>query len=214
MDHGGIFALPNLRGGGEYGKEWHHAGTIHRKQNVFDDFIAAAEYLVDAGITEPGMLGSGGGSNGGLLTAATMLQRPNLFGAVYSSVGVHDMLRYHEFTIGSAWATDYGTSADAEEFKTLIAYSPVHNVRSDVDYPPILLATSDHDDRVVPAHTYKFGAALQAENSKSPVVVRIERNAGHGPGRPTEMVILEAADRMAFLFEHLLKEASATDHSD
>jgi len=204
MDHGGIYAMPNLRGGGEYGKEWHKAGTVHNKQNVFDDFIAAAEYLIDEGYTARGMIGSGGGSNGGLLTGATMLQRPDLFGAVHSAVGVHDMLRYHKFTIGHAWATDYGTSDEAAEFATLLAYSPAHNVRPGIGYPPILLTTSDHDDRVVPAHTYKFGAALQAgAPGPNPVVVRIERKAGHGAGRPTEMIILEAADRMAFMAEHL-----------
>ena len=204
LEQGGIYAVANLRGGGEYGREWHQAGTKERKQNVFDDFIAAGEYLVKEGYTAPQHLSIGGGSNGGLLVAAAMLQRPDLFGAALPAVGVLDMLRYHKFTIGWAWASDYGTSEDPEGFKYLYAYSPLHNVKEGVKYPSTLITTADRDDRVVPAHSFKFAAELQQKHGgKNPVLIRIQTNAGHGAGKPTSMVIEELADRWAFLASEL-----------
>lgn len=204
LERGGIYAMPNLRGGGEFGREWHQAGTRTRKQNTFDDFIAAAEWLIARGYTRRGAIGTTGGSNGGLLTAATMLQRPDLFGAVVTDVGVHDMLRYHLFTIGHQWATDYGTVDDPDEFAALLAYSPLHNVRKGVGYPPTLITTGEFDDRVVPAHSFKFAAALQwAQAGDNPVVLRVERRAGHGAGRPIDTIIAKEADRWAFFFKHL-----------
>jgi len=200
MEQGGIYAVANIRGGGEYGREWHLAGTKERKQNVFDDFIAAAEYLVDQSYTSPEHLAIGGGSNGGLLVAAVMLQRPDLFAAAIPAVGVLDMLRYHKFTIGWAWASDYGTSEDPEGFEYLHAYSPLHNVRPGVQYPSTLITTADRDDRVVPAHSFKFAAELQEQHAgDNPVLIRIETRAGHGAGKPTSMIIQEAADRWAFV---------------
>ncbi|MCE9635890.1 MAG: prolyl oligopeptidase family serine peptidase [Planctomycetes bacterium] len=205
MEMGGVFASANLRGGGEYGREWHLAGTKLRKQNVFDDFIACAEWLVRERWTSSPRLAISGGSNGGLLVGACMVQRPDLFGAVLPAVGVLDMLRYHKFTIGWAWASDYGTVDDAAEFKTLLAYSPLQNLRSGANYPAVLVTTGDHDDRVVPAHSFKFAAALQHAEATSvppgrnPCLIRIETRAGHGAGKPTSKVIDEAADRWAFL---------------
>ncbi len=204
MEMGGVLAIPNLRGGGEYGEEWHAAGTKLQKQNVFDDFIAAAEWLTRNGYTYPERLAIGGGSNGGLLVGACLTQRPELFGAALPAVGVLDMLRYHQFTIGWAWARDYGTVDDPEQFEALLAYSPVHNTRAGTKYPATLITTADHDDRVVPAHSFKFAAALQKDQGGSdPILIRIETRAGHGAGKPTAMRIEEAADRWAFLVREL-----------
>jgi len=185
MEQGGIYAVPNLRGGGEYGKEWHKAGTKMQKQNVFDDFIAAAEYLISEKYTSSEYLAIRGGSNGGLLVGATMTQRPDLMQVALPAVGVLDMLRYHTFTAGAGWAYDYGTAEDSKEmFDYLKGYSPVHNVKKGVNYPATLITTSDHDDRVVPAHSFKFAAELQDNyQGKNPILIRIETNAGHGAGR-------------------------------
>lgn len=204
MEMGGIYAVANLRGGGEYGREWHKAGTKLKKQNVFDDFIAAAEYLIDEGYTSSERLAIFGGSNGGLLVGAVTNQRPELFAAAMPAVGVMDMLRFHRFTAGRFWTDDYGSADDPEEFEALLAYSPIHNVQSDVAYPPILVTTADTDDRVVPGHSFKYAAAMQAAQSgDAPVLIRIETRAGHGAGVPTEKVIEEYADRWAFLVENL-----------
>ena len=206
---GGIYAVACLRGGGEYGRPWHEAGTLQRKQNVFDDFIAAAEWLTNAGYTRPSKLAILGGSNGGLLVGATLNQRPDLFGAALPAVGVMDMLRYHTFTIGKAWASDYGRSDDPHLFPTLLAYSPVHNAIVGTRYPATLITTADHDDRVVPAHSYKYAAALQhAQAGSAPILIRIETRAGHGAGKSREQAINEVADRWAFLVEHLHMELS------
>lgn len=201
MEMGGVLAIANLRGGGEYGEEWHMAGTRTRKQNVFDDFIAAAEYLIKAGYTSPEKLAIQGGSNGGLLVGATMTQRPELFGAALPAVGVLDMLRYHTPSLNARqWSSDYGLSENEEEFRALYAYSPYHNVREGTCYPPTLVTTADHDDRVVPWHSFKFGAALQhAQGCDNPILVRVETRAGHGAGKPTWMQIEETADAWAFL---------------
>jgi prolyl oligopeptidase len=204
MEMGGVYALPNLRGGGEYGEDWHQAGTKLKKQNVFDDFIAAAEWLIDHQYTAPAKLAIGGGSNGGLLVGACMAQRPDLFGAALPAVGVMDMLRFQKFTIGWAWVAEYGSSENAEEFKALYAYSPLHNLKPGTAYPATLITTADHDDRVVPAHSFKFAAALQeTHKGEAPVLIRIETKAGHGAGKPTTKVIEEAADRWAFLVRTL-----------
>ncbi len=200
VEMGGVYALANLRGGGEYGKAWHEAGMKLKKQNVFDDFIGAAEWLIDNKITSSKHLAIGGGSNGGLLTAACMNQRPDLYGAVWTAVGVQDMLRFHQFTIGWAWQDEYGDIEDEAQFKNLLSYSPYHNVKSGVHYPPTLVTTADHDDRVFPAHSFKYGAALQhAQGGEAPIILRIETKAGHGAGKPTAKVIEETADRWAFL---------------
>jgi len=200
---GGVYAVANLRGGNEYGEAWHQAGMLDRKQNVFDDFIAAAEWLVARGYTRTGRLAISGGSNGGLLVGACVTRRPDLYGAAVCSVPVIDMLRYHRFTVGRYWIPEYGNAeADAEQFRYLYAYSPLHNVREGVAYPPIIIPTADTDDRVVPAHAKKFAATLQAANGGSnPVLLRVERRAGHGGGKPTAKVIEEAADVYAFLFD-------------
>jgi prolyl oligopeptidase len=204
MEMGGVYALPNLRGGGEYGEDWHQAGVKLKKQNVFDDFIAAAEWLIAHQYTSPTKLAIGGGSNGGLLVGACMTQRPDLFGAALPAVGVMDMLRFQKFTIGWAWVADYGSSDNAEEFKALYAYSPLHNLKPGTAYPATLITTADHDDRVVPAHSFKFAATLQeTHQGEAPVLIRIETKAGHGAGKPTTKVIEEAADRWAFLVETL-----------
>jgi prolyl oligopeptidase len=204
LELGGAFAVPNIRGGGEYGEAWHLAGTKEHKQNVFDDFIAAAEYLIAEGYTRPAKLAIYGGSNGGLLVGACMTQRPELFGAAVPAVGVLDMLRFQKFTIGWAWTSDYGSSDDADAFAYLRAYSPLHNLRAGTAYPPTLVITADHDDRVFPAHSFKFAAALQAaQGGSAPVLIRIETKAGHGAGKPTGKVIDEAADRFAFLVKVL-----------
>ena len=205
MEMGGIFAMPNLRGGGEYGKAWHKAGTKTKKQNVFDDFIAAAEYLIAKGYTSTDHLGIQGGSNGGLLVGACMAQRPDLYGACLPAVGVMDMLRFHKFTAGRFWVDDYGSSeASAEEFNALFAYSPYHNLVDGEEYPPTMVTTADTDDRVVPGHSFKFAARLQAAQAGSnPVLIRIETKAGHGAGKPTAKIIEEYADQWAFLAKHL-----------
>ncbi|MEA5552731.1 prolyl oligopeptidase family serine peptidase [Anabaena cylindrica UHCC 0172] len=200
LEMGGVYAVPNLRGGGEYGEEWHQAGMKEKKQNVFDDFIAAAEWLIANNYTQPQKLAIGGGSNGGLLVGACMTQRPDLFGAALPAVGVMDMLRFHKFTIGWAWVAEYGSSENSEEFKTLHAYSPLHNLQPGTAYPATLITTADHDDRVVPAHSFKFAAALQeAHGGDAPVLIRIETKAGHGAGKPTAKIIEEVADKWAFL---------------
>lgn len=200
MEMGGVYAIPNLRGGGEYGEDWHQAGTKLNKQNVFDDFIAAAEWLIENQYTRPQKLAIGGGSNGGLLVGACMTQRPDLFRAALPSVGVLDMLRFHKFTIGWAWCSDFGSPENPEEFKALYAYSPLHNLKPGTAYPATLITTADHDDRVVPAHSFKFAAALQAAHSgDNPVLIRIETKAGHGAGKPTAKIIEEIADKWAFL---------------
>jgi prolyl oligopeptidase len=200
MEQGGIYAVPNLRGGGEYGKEWHNAGTKMLKQNVFDDFIAAAEYLIEKKYTSSDFLAIRGGSNGGLLVGATMTQRPDLMKVALPAVGVLDMLRYHTFTAGAGWAYDYGTAEDSKEmFDYLKGYSPVHNVKSGVEYPATMVTTGDHDDRVVPAHSFKFAAELQAKQSgNNPTLIRIEIDAGHGAGTPITKTIEQAADMYGF----------------
>ncbi len=198
MEMGGILAQPNLRGGAEYGEQWHIDGTKLKKQNVFDDFIAAAEYLIANGYTSTPKLAIGGGSNGGLLVGACMTQRPELFAAAFPAVGVMDMLRFHTFTIGRHWTSDYGCSENPEEFAALHKYSPVHKVRP-ARYPTTLVSTADHDDRVVPAHSFKFISELQAAHQgDNPVLIRIETKAGHGAGKPTAKIIEEASDKWAF----------------
>ncbi len=200
---GGIYALATLRGGGEYGEKWHQAGMKLNKQNVFDDFIGAARWLIQNKYTCPSKLAIGGRSNGGLLTAACLTQEPRLFGAVIVGVGVLDMLRYHKFTIGWVWKTDYGCAENREEFEVLMQYSPLHNCKK-AHYPPTLITTGDHDDRVFPAHSYKFAAALQkAQQGESPILLRVERNVGHGAGTPTYKMIEEATDAWSFLCKSL-----------
>ena len=200
MEMGGIYAQASLRGGSEYGKAWHDGGRLQNKQNCFDDFIAGAEWLIENGYTSTPKLAIGGGSNGGLLVGACLTQRPDLFGACLPAVGVLDMLRFHKFTIGWAWTSDYGSPDEPEAFETLRAYSPYHNIKSGTAYPPILITTGDHDDRVFPAHSFKFAAALQhAQTGPAPTLIRIETRAGHGAGKPTAKLIEEFADRWAFL---------------
>src|SRR4029077_19112532 len=195
LEMGGIYAQPNLRGGGEYGEDWHLAGTKAKKQNVFDDFIAAAEWLIANKYTSTPKLAIRGGSNGGLLIGAMLTQRPDLFGATLPLVGVMDMLRFQKFTIGWAWASDYGSSDNADDFKVLYRYSPLHNIKPGTKYPPVLTATADHDDRVFPGHIFKFAAALQeAQAGDAPILIRIETGAGHGAGEPTSKLIEEASD--------------------
>ena len=200
LENGGVYAVPNLRGGGEYGKKWHNAGTQMQKQNVFDDFIAAAEYLIENKYTSSEKLAIRGGSNGGLLVGATMTQRPDLMKVALPAVGVLDMLRYHTFTAGAGWAYDYGTAEDSKEmFNYLKGYSPVHNVKEGVSYPATMITTGDHDDRVVPAHSFKFAAELQAKNKgNNPMLIRIDVNAGHGAGKSVQQTINENADIQAF----------------
>jgi prolyl oligopeptidase len=204
MEMGGVYAQPSLRGGGEYGEAWHQAGMKLTKQNVFDDFIAAAQWLIDNKYTSTPKLAIGGGSNGGLLVGAALTQRPDLFGATLPQVGVMDMLRFQKFTIGWAWVSDYGSSESAEEFKVLYAYSPLHNIKPGTSYPPTMVTTADHDDRVWPGHSFKFAAALQAAQAgPAPVLIRIETKAGHGAGKPTTKIIEDIADRWAFLVKTL-----------
>ena len=205
LENGGRHVVANIRGGGEFGKAWHKAGTLGQKQNVFDDFIGAAEHLVSKGMTTSELLAIEGGSNGGLLVGACMTQRPELFAVAFPRVGVLDMLRYHEFTIGWAWATDYGRSDDPEAFDYLIKYSPLHNVEA-TDYPATMIMTADHDDRVVPAHSFKFAAELQDKHTGTdPILIRIETSAGHGAGKPTSKRIEEESDKWGFMFEQMGK---------
>jgi len=207
LEMGGVYAVPNLRGGGEYGEEWHQAGMHDKKQNVFDDFIAAAEFLIAQGYTSTPKLAIAGGSNGGLLVGAAITQRPDLFGAALPAVGVMDMLRFHKFTIGWAWVTDYGSADSAAQFPYLYKYSPLHNIQAGTRYPATLVTTADHDDRVVPGHSFKFTAALQAAQAgPQPVLIEIETKAGHGAGKPTSKLIEEQADRFAFLVKTLAVE--------
>ncbi|MGJ8725039.1 MAG: prolyl oligopeptidase family serine peptidase [Roseibacillus sp.] len=204
LDLGGVYALPNLRGGGEYGEDWHQAGMKLKKQNVFDDFIAAAEYLIAEDYTSTPKLAISGGSNGGLLVGACMVQRPELYGACLPAVGVMDMLRFHKFTIGWAWEAEYGSPDEEEEFKALKAYSPYHNLEKGTHYPATMVTTSDHDDRVVPSHSFKFAAALQAANEgPEPMLIRIETKSGHGAGTPTSKRIEQATDKFTFLSKEL-----------
>lgn len=201
LENGGIFAMANLRGGGEYGEEWHQGGMLHKKQNVFDDFISAGEYLIKEGYTAKDKLAIAGGSNGGLLVGACMTQRPDLFAVAFPAVGVLDMLRYHKFTIGSAWSPEYGSSDDPEHFANLIKYSPLHNLKKGTAYPATMITTADHDDRVVPAHSFKFAAALQeAHQGEQPTLIRIATDAGHGAGKPIGKIIEEQADMWSFFF--------------
>ena len=205
LEQGGIYAVPNLRGGGEYGEKWHLAGTKMNKQNVFDDFIAAAEYLISNKYTSKDFLAVSGGSNGGLLVGAVMSQRPELFKVALPAVGVLDMLRYNKFTAGAGWAYDYGTAEDSKEmFEYLLKYSPYHALKPGVSYPATLITTADHDDRVVPAHSFKFAARLQEyHKGESPALIRIETNAGHGAGKPTAKIIEEQADKWAFMLYNM-----------
>ena len=204
LEMGGIFAVANLRGGGEYGETWHQAGMKDKKQNVFDDFIAGAEWLIDNKYTNQTKIAIAGGSNGGLLVGACMTQRPDLFAVALPAVGVLDMLRFHKFTIGWAWCPEYGNPEEEADFKTLYAYSPLHNLQGGTKYPATMITTADTDDRVVPAHSFKFAAALQAAHQgDNPVLIRIETKAGHGAGKPTAKIIEEATDKWAFLVANL-----------
>lgn len=205
LEQGGIYAVANLRGGGEYGEKWHIAGTKLQKQNVFDDFIAAANYLINEKYTSSEKLAIAGGSNGGLLVGAVMTQQPDLIKVAFPAVGVLDMLRYHKFTAGAGWAFDYGTADDNKEmFDYLYKYSPYHALKKGVSYPATMVTTADHDDRVVPAHSFKFAARLQEYNKGDhPVLIRIETNAGHGAGKPTDKIIQEQADKWAFMFQNM-----------
>ena len=207
MEQGGVWCVVNLRGGSEYGEEWHEGGMLKNKQNVFDDFIAAAEHLIAKGYTSSKKLAIAGGSNGGLLVGACMTQRPDLYAVALPAVGVLDMLRYHRFTIGHGWVVEYGSADNKEQFDYLIKYSPLHNLREGVEYPATLVTTGDHDDRVVPAHSFKFAAELQhCHAGNRPVLIRIDTNAGHGAGKPTSKRIEETADIFAFIFENTATE--------
>ena len=205
FDRGGVYVVANLRGGGEFGEAWHRAGNLTRKQNVFDDFIAAAEWLIARGYTRSERLVISGGSNGGLLVAACLVQRPDLFRVALPAVPVIDMLRYQRFTVGRYWVTDYGDpERNAEEFRALYAYSPLHNVKAGVSYPATLILTAEGDDRVVPAHAEKFAATLQAKDAgENPILLRVDTKAGHGRGKPVAKQIEEEADRLAFVFRVL-----------
>jgi prolyl oligopeptidase len=205
LELGGVYAQANLRGGGEYGESWHSAGTFGQKQNVFDDFIAAAEFLIEKRYTRPDKIAIGGGSNGGLLVGAVLNQRPELFGAALPAVGVMDMLRFQKFTIGWAWVSDYGSSEKSDEFEALYAYSPYHNLKPAPYFPATLVTTADHDERVVPGHSFKYAARLQEVhgNQPRPMLIRIQTDAGHGAGKPTKMLIDEQVDRWAFVMANL-----------
>jgi prolyl oligopeptidase len=203
LEQGFVYAMANLRGGGEYGERWHEAGIKQRKQNVFDDFLAAAEWLIANKYTYPEHLAINGGSNGGLLVGAVMNQRPDLFRVAVPQVGVMDMLRYQKFTIGYSWASDYGTSDNPEEFKALYAYSPLHNIKAGAKYPATLITTADHDDRVVPAHSFKYAATLQGEaNPENPVLIRIDTMSAHGSSSTSKQIAL-TADMYSFIFWNL-----------
>jgi prolyl oligopeptidase len=209
LQMGGVYAVANLRGGGEYGEEWHRAGTKLRKQNVFDDFIAAGEWLIKHRITSTSKLAINGRSNGGLLVGAVLNQRPELWGAALPGVGVMDMLRFQKFTIGWAWTSDYGSSENAEEFQALFKYSPLHNVKPGTRYPPTMITTADHDDRVFPGHSFKYAAAMQAAQAgPAPVLIRIEIRAGHGAGKPTTKQIEDVTDQLSFLAKALEMETA------
>lgn len=204
LENGGIFAMANIRGGGEYGEKWHNEGKLLKKQNVFDDFIAASEYLIKEKYTSSAKLAIQGGSNGGLLVGACMLQRPDLYRVAFPAVGVMDMLRYHKFTVGWGWAVEYGSSDSLENFKNLYAYSPLHNIKEGVEYPATMVTTADHDDRVVPAHSFKFIATLQERyKGNRPQLIRIDVKAGHGAGKPTSKIIEEQADIWSFMFYNM-----------
>jgi prolyl oligopeptidase len=204
LQMGGVYAVANLRGGGEYGEEWHLAGTKLRKQNVFDDFIAAGEWLIANKYTSTPKLAISGRSNGGLLIGAVENQRPDLWGATLPGVGVMDMLRFQKFTIGWAWTSDYGSSENKDEFEALYKYSPLHNIKPGTKYPPTFVVTADHDDRVFPGHSFKYTAAMQAAQAgPAPILIRIETRAGHGAGKPTTKIIEETADQWAFLVKSL-----------
>ena len=205
LERGGVYAQVTLRGGGEYGESWHRGGMLENKQNVFDDFIAAAEFLIHDSVTQPARLAIAGGSNGGLLVGAVLNQRPELFGAALPAVGVMDMLRFHKFTIGWAWTSDYGSPDDPEMFEVLRAYSPYHNVAPSEDFPPTLVTTADHDDRVAPGHSFKYAARIQQVHGDgpNPVFIRIQKSAGHGGGMPVSMRVELEADRWAFVLHHL-----------
>jgi len=208
LDRGGVLAVANLRGGGEYGRAWHDAGRLANKQNVFDDFCACARWLADSW-SRPERIGMSGGSNGGLLVGACLTQHPELFGAAVADVGVFDMLRFHKFTIGWAWKSDYGDPEDADHYAWIRPYSPLHNVPDGACFPPTMILTGDHDDRVVPGHSLKFAATLQAAQAcDAPILLRVETSAGHGLGKPTAKLIDEATDRVTFLEEHLQKDAA------
>ncbi|HEX8422179.1 MAG TPA: prolyl oligopeptidase family serine peptidase, partial [Pyrinomonadaceae bacterium] len=214
MEMGGVYAVANIRGGGEYGKAWHEAAIKAKRQTAFDDFIAAAEWLVSNKYTSNKKLAIMGGSNGGLLVGAVLNQRPDLFGAALPAVGVMDMLRFHKFTIGWGWTSDYGSSDNPEEFKAIYKYSPLHNLKAGTHYPPTLITTADHDDRVVPSHSFKFAAAMQAaQGGPAPVLIRIETRAGHGAGKPTSKIIEEQADRWGFLTRALNMNVPAMNNS-
>jgi prolyl oligopeptidase len=211
LEMGGVYAMANLRGGGEYGEDWHKAGMKTNKQNVFDDFLAAARWLEGQRYTEPSRLGISGRSNGGLLVGASMTQHPELFAVALPGVGVMDMLRFQKFTIGWAWTSDYGSADKQEDFAALYAYSPYHRLKPGTSYPATLVTTADHDDRVFPAHSFKFAARLQeCQAGDKPVLIRIETRAGHGAGKPTAKIIEETADQLAFLQLHLIKNHTAT----
>jgi len=204
LEKGGIYVQPSLRGGSEYGEAWHKGGMVEKKQNVFDDFIAAAEFLIQEKYTNPSKIAISGGSNGGLLVGACMTQRPELFKVALPAVGVLDMLRYHKFTVGWGWVVEYGSSDKKEDFDYLIKYSPLHNIKVGVNYPATLITTADHDDRVVPAHSFKFAATLQEKHQgENPILIRVDTNAGHGAGKPTTKMIEEAADVWSFVFQNL-----------
>ncbi len=213
LEEGGVYAMANLRGGGEYGEDWHKAGMLLNKQNVFDDFIAAAEYLIAENYTRPDRLAIAGGSNGGLLVGAVMTQRPELFGVAFPAVGVMDMLRYHKFTVGWGWVPEYGCADSTEvHFNNLRSYSPLHTLQNGVRYPSTMVTTADHDDRVVPAHSFKFAARLQAAHAgENPVLIRIEERAGHGAGKPTSKIIEEQADKWSFMFANMAFTPSRSD---
>jgi prolyl oligopeptidase len=205
LEKGGVYAVPNIRGGGEYGKKWHLSGTKMNKQNVFDDFIYAARFLFSEGDTKSENLILRGGSNGGLLVGAVMTQEPQLARVALPAVGVLDMLRYHKFTAGAGWAYDYGTSDESEEmFNYLLSYSPLHNIKDEVSYPATLITTGDHDDRVVPAHSYKFAASLQElDSGDNPILIRIETEAGHGAGTPTEIILDSYSEIFSFILGNI-----------